>query len=143
MSITTGINSEPIDVKRAIDSVADPRCGGIATFVGTVRATASVESRSDQDVVALEYEAHPDLAELRLAEIAETAVGKWDLAHVTAVHRSGRCELGEPTVVIACSAAHRADTLEACRWLIDELKATVPIWKREMYADGTAWVGEN
>ena len=58
------------------------------------------------------------------------------------IHRVGRCSLGEPTVVIACSAPHRADALEACRWLIDELKESVPIWKKEIYEDGDAWVGD-
>ena len=142
MSITTDITSAPIDVSTVIDSVADTRCGGIATFIGTVRQEASVGSRSEHDVTALDYDAHPTLAESRLAEIAEAAAVKWGLVHVAAVHRTGRCELGEPTVAIACAAAHRAEALDACRWLIDELKATVPIWKREIYADGTAWVEE-
>jgi molybdopterin synthase catalytic subunit len=76
-----------------------------------------------------------------LETILHEAADKWDLRHVLAEHRTGSCELGEPTVVVACSSAHRGDALDACHWIIDELKATVPIWKREIYADGSDWVG--
>jgi molybdopterin synthase catalytic subunit len=89
----------------------------------------------------LEYEAHPTLASARMEEIAQEATTKWGLARVVAVHRTGRCALGEPTVVVACGAAHRAEALEACHWIIDEIKASVPIWKKEIYADGSSWVG--
>ena len=138
--VSTGITPEPIDVARAIADVTLPECGGIGVFVGSVRASSAVSTQRTE-VRALEYEAHPTLAPQRLETVAQTARQRWDVRRVVAQHRSGRCEVGEPTVVIACSAPHRADALEACRWMIDEIKREVPIWKREIYADGASWVG--
>jgi molybdopterin synthase catalytic subunit len=139
--IATGIVDKPLDVAAAASEVAAPECGGIAVFVGTVRETAAVESNAAKSVVQLVYEAHPTLAPRRLDEIAREAAAKWDLRSVSARHRTGACSVGEPTVVVACSAPHRADALEACRYIIDTIKSTVPIWKREVYADGSSWVG--
>lgn len=139
--IKTGIENTPLDVSDAISRVSSPACGGIAVFVGVVRESAAVAANTAKPVMRLEYEAHPDLAEGRLAEIAEEAGQKWDLLHIVAVHRVGTCELGEPTVIVACGAPHRGDALDACRFIIDSLKLTVPIWKREVYADGSSWVG--
>lgn len=139
--ITAAVTADPIDVARHIGAVADPSCGGVAIFVGTVRNSAAVESNAGKGVVGLEYETHPTLSEERLGEVAAEATAKWDLAKVACVHRTGACALGEPTVVVACSSPHRADALEACRFMIDTIKRTVPIWKKEIYADGSAWVG--
>jgi molybdopterin synthase catalytic subunit len=100
-----------------------------------------VRANESKAVVRLDYEAHPELAATRLEEIGRDAADKWELLRVVAWHRTGACELGEPTVVVACSAPHRGDALEACRHVIDTIKATVPIWKREVYADGSSWVG--
>ncbi|MFN2593283.1 MAG: molybdenum cofactor biosynthesis protein MoaE [Actinomycetota bacterium] len=138
-TVVARITDEPIDVADAIARVADVRAGGIGVFVGTVRSTPSEES--DADVVRLEYEAHPVLAPQRIDEIAREAQSRWSLEHIVAVHRTGICGLGDVTVVVACSAAHRAEALDACRWCIDTIKATVPIWKKEVYTDGHAWVG--
>jgi molybdopterin synthase catalytic subunit len=139
--VATGLTAEPLDVSAAITAVASPAAGGIGVFVGTVRASAAVPEHSGEQVVRLEYEAHETLAARRLDEIAHEAAGKWDLTRVAAFHRTGACELGEPTVVVACAAAHRGAALDACRWVIDELKQTVPIFKREVYASGASWVG--
>lgn len=139
--MATGLQATPLDVAGAIESVSSPAAGGIGVFVGTVRSSAAVPGRATADVVRLEYEAHPRLAPERLREIALEAARKWELSAVVARHRTGSCDLGEPTVVVACAAEHRAAALDACRWLIDELKATVPIFKREVYADGASWVG--
>ena len=141
--IHVSLSSEPIDVAAALGAVASPDCGGIAAFVGTVRSEAAAEAGTDRRVVALEYDAHPQLAWERLDGLASEASSKWDLRRIVVVHRIGSCPLGEPTVVIACSSPHRADALEACRRLIDELKETVPIWKKELYEDGSAWVGDH
>lgn len=135
------ILDSPLDVGSAIAEASVPSCGAIASFVGTVRESASVGSNVDKPVTRLEYEAHPKLAREKLEEIAAQAAEKWSLQRVIALHRVGVCELAEPTVVVVCAAAHRAEALDACRWLIDELKATVPIWKKEIYADGSSWVG--
>jgi molybdopterin synthase catalytic subunit len=117
-------------------AVADPAAGGIALFAGAVR-----DSDHDKDVTGLAYSAHPSAeAELRrvCAEIAE----KFDVTAVAAVHRTGDLAIGDLAVVVAVSCPHRAEAFDACRALIDELKASVPIWKHQRFADGTTeWVG--
>jgi molybdopterin synthase catalytic subunit len=139
--LVTRIEPGPLDVAAAIAAAGSDDAGGIGAFVGTVRREAAVAAHAVDPVVRLEYDVHQELAELRLAEIAAEAAAKWGLVRVVAVHRSGTCALGDPTVVVACAAAHRAEALEACRWVIDEIKSTVPIFKREVYADGSSWVG--
>ena len=139
--ISTAISDQPLDVAAAIADASAPSCGAVASFVGTVRETAAAAENAEKVVTALEYEAHPTLAPQRLDEIAAEAAGKWGLERVVAIHRTGTCGIGEPTVVVACGSGHRAEALEACHWIIDELKATVPIWKKEIYADGSSWVG--
>lgn len=137
--ISVSISAAPIDIAAAIGAAGTPDTGGTGAFVGTVRATPGAEA--DKQVVRLDYEAHPTLAEEALRTLALEATHKWSLTRVVAIHRTGSCEVGEPTVVIACSAPHRAEALDACRWLIDEIKTQVPIWKKEIYSDGSSWVG--
>lgn len=141
--VAAAVSETPVDVPAAIATVSGPEIGGIGVFVGTVRDRSSVEHNAAKPVIALDYDSHPSLAEQRLREIAEEATKKWDVRRVVAIHRTGSCELGESTVVVACGAPHRGDALEACRWIIDTIKSTVPIWKREAYADGSSWVGES
>jgi molybdopterin synthase catalytic subunit len=141
MVISSGIDSEPLDIAAAIAQGSSPSSGGIAVFVGTVRESAAVADNSGKPVTRLDYEAHPQLAPKRMEEICSEATSKWELNDVIALHRTGVCELGEPTVVVVCGAGHRGDALEACRYIIEEIKATVPIWKKEVYADGSSWVG--
>lgn len=140
-SIVFGVSPDPLDVDAAVAAVSTPEAGGIGLFIGTVRASAAAPGHEDEQVVRLEYEAHERLAAARLDEIGRTAAAKWGLLSVVAVHRTGPCDLGEPTVVVACSAPHRAEALDACRWMIDEIKATAPIFKREIYSTGASWVG--
>lgn len=118
-------------------AVADPAAGGIALFAGVVR-----DNDSDKGVNALAYSAHPS-AEEQLREVAEMIVVKHpDVIGLAAVHRTGDLEIGDLAVVVAVSTGHRAEAFEACRALIDELKASVPIWKHQLFADGSAeWVG--
>ena len=141
--IVAQISEEPLDINAAIAAATDDRLGGIAVFIGTVRDSASVDINATKPVTRLDYEAHPELAHVRMKEIAEDAAKKWDVQRIVAIHRTGSCDLGEPTVVVACGSPHRRDALEACRWIIDMIKSEVPIWKREVYADagGSAWVG--
>lgn len=134
------VSEAALDVGAVIAEVSDADCGGIAVFVGTVRTSAAAPG-ARRTVVRLEYEAHPTLAPRRLTEIAEGAGARWDLRRLVAVHRTGSCDIGEPTVVVACAAPHRGEALDACRWIIDTIKGTVPIWKREVYADGSSWLG--
>lgn len=141
MAIYASVTDDPLDVPGVIASAKDDAAGAIATFLGTVRRSSSVARSEDKEVVALFYEAHIRLAEKRLLEIAAEATDRWQLAHVAITHRLGRCELGEPTVVIACSASHRDEAFDSCRWIIEELKTSVPIWKCEIYEEGSSWVG--
>jgi molybdopterin synthase catalytic subunit len=139
--LRTALSAEPLEIHRAIDEAGDDGCGAVASFVGRVRISAAVAERAEDKVESLEYEAEPSLAEARLRAIAEEAASRWDLARVIAVHRVGTCPLGEPTVVVACGAPHRREALEGCHWIIDQIKGSVPIWKREVYEDGSSWVG--
>lgn len=141
VGVDVAVTDTELDVAAAIDAVSDPDVGGIGVFVGTVRVSPAVRANEDKNVVQLSYEAHPELAVAKLEGIAHAAAAKWNLRRIVVHHRSGPCGVGEPTVVVACGAAHRADALEACRWIIDEVKTGVPIWKREDYADGSTWVG--
>ena len=117
-------------------AVADPAAGGIALFAGAVRDTDH-----DQGVTGLSYTAHPS-AEAELRRVAGEIADKFGVVAVAAVHRVGDLGLGDLAVVVAVSCPHRAEAFDACRALIDELKASVPIWKHQRFTDGTAeWVG--
>ena len=123
-----------VDEVRA--AVADPGAGGIALFAGTVRDTDH-----DQGVTGLSYTAHPS-AEAELRRVAGEIADKFGVVAVAAVHRVGDLGLGDLAVVVGVSCPHRAEAFDACRALIDELKASVPIWKHQRFTDGTAeWVG--
>jgi MoaE-MoaD fusion protein len=126
----------PLDLAAVVAEVEHERAGAIATFQGTVRR----QSRGRQ-VIALEYEAYAGMAEKVMAEIAEAAKERHDLCAVAIAHRTGRCEVGDVSVAIAVSAAHRHPALTACREIIDELKARVPLWKKELYEGGEEWIG--
>jgi molybdopterin synthase catalytic subunit len=139
--IHAATTDQPLDVRAAISQASSPELGGLGVFIGTVRESAAVDDNASKGVVGLEYEAHAEMVCERLQQIAAAASDRWDVRRIVAIHRTGHCDLGAPTVVVACGAPHRADALEACRWIIDEIKATVPIWKREIYSDGSAWVG--
>ena len=117
-------------------AVADPAAGGIALFAGTVRDTDH-----DQGVTGLSYSAHPSAA-AELRRVAEAIAGKYPVIGIAAVHRVGDLAIGDLAVVLAVSCPHRAEAFDACRDLIDILKASVPIWKHQRFDDGTAeWVG--
>jgi len=131
------LSEAPLSLERVVAEVASDDAGAVATFVGTTRA----RSRG-RDVVRLEYEAYEGMAESEMARIAAELRERHDLIAVAIHHRVGRVEIGETSVVIAVSAAHRAAALEACREAIDTLKETVPLWKKELYAGGEAWIGQ-
>ena len=130
------ITSEPLDLARAVEEASSDDAGAVATFVGTVRR----HSR-DRDVLYLDYEAFEEMAEPMLARLAHELTAKHCLSKVAIHHRIGRVEIGEPSVVIAISAPHRAAALDACREAIDTLKETIPLWKKEVYAGGEEWLG--
>ena len=109
--------------------------GAACTFVGVVR-----DHNRGRAVVRLEYEAYEEMALPLMEEIAAEAKRRFRVTAVSIVHRLGRMEIGEPSVAVAAFAPHRADAFAACRYAIDALKATVPIWKKEFYADGAVWL---
>jgi len=126
----------PIDVQRLVDRVRSPAAGAVVLFLGTVR-----EVTAGRKSVALQYEAYASMAEAELTRLASEAQQQWDLCQYAVVHRVGHLRVGEISVAVALSAAHRRAAFEAGQWLIDRIKQTVPIWKQERYADGTAeWV---
>ena len=131
------LSDEPLSVEAAVAEVRDDAAGAIATFVGTTRA----HSRG-RDVIHLEYEAYEGMAEQVMAELAAKLVARHDLCAVAIHHRVGRVEIGGTSVVIAVSAPHRAAALTACKEAIDELKVSVPLWKKETYVGGEEWIGQ-
>lgn len=131
------ISAEPLDIAAHLDAVEDPTAGAVTTFVGRVR---DHDPDASGAVTALEYTAHPD-AESTLREIAQRAASAHN-AHVAVSHRIGRLVVGDAAVVIACSAGHRAEAFDACRAVIEDIKRELPVWKRQLAADGTAaWKG--
>jgi molybdopterin synthase catalytic subunit/molybdopterin converting factor small subunit len=130
------LSEEPLSLDAAVEEVRTDEAGAIATFVGTTR----IESRGRR-VQFLEYEAYPEMAEEVMAQIADDLKRRYDLCEVAIHHRVGRVGIGDPSVVIAVSAAHRGDALAACKDAIDTLKETVPLWKKEVYEGGEEWIG--
>jgi molybdopterin synthase catalytic subunit len=131
-----GISERALPAAEALAWAVVPRCGGVVTFVGTVRDHA--EGRAG--VTALEYEAYEGPATERMAALAAEARVRWPgVGRVALLHRVGRLELEDVAVVVVVSAPHRDEAFEAAKWLIDTLKATVPIWKKEEWAGGSGW----
>lgn len=128
--------SEPIDVTQMI-ATDDPTSGGVVVFVGTVR-----NQTGGREVSRLEYEAYPAMAKAEMAKVAERACAEHGATSVDIVHRVGTLQLGEAAVAIVARAPHRAAAFDACRFAIDTLKQTVPIWKKEVFGDGEVWVGD-
>lgn len=130
------IRDTPLSLDEVYAAVTDPAAGGICVFIGTVR-----DHDEGQGVSALGYSSHPT-ALARLRDVAERIADECDIVALAGVHRVGDLAVGDLAVVVAASAAHRAQAFEACRRLIDELKTDVPVWKHQTYASGdAAWVG--
>ncbi|MDX6325100.1 MAG: molybdopterin synthase catalytic subunit [Nocardioidaceae bacterium] len=130
------IRSDPIEAGEVLGAVEADAAGGITLFVGTVR-----DHDSDRPVSHLEYSEHPTARD-RLHEVASVVAGRHPGTTVAALHRVGRLEVGDVAVVVAAAAVHRGQAFDAAEDLIDDLKATVPIWKHQVFADGTEeWVG--
>jgi len=130
------LRDEPLSVDEVVDAVRDPAAGGLAVFVGSVR-----DNDGDRAVARLDYEAHPT-AEARLRKVAEAVAARHPVVAIAATHRVGALEIGDIAVVVAASCPHRGEAFAAARELIDDLKATVPIWKHQVFTDGgEEWVG--
>ncbi|HSG13278.1 MAG TPA: molybdenum cofactor biosynthesis protein MoaE [Gaiellaceae bacterium] len=131
------LSPSPLSLDAAVAEVRDEDAGAIATFVGTTRR----HSRG-REVLHLEYEAYEGMAEEVMARLASELGARHELCKIAIHHRVGRVDIGETSVVIAVSAPHRAAALAACREAIDELKVSVPLWKKEIYVGGEEWIGQ-
>ena len=130
------IGYDELDPKSITDRVKRDAAGAVVTFLGTTR-----DHTGDRRVLFLEYEAYRPMADQELARVAEEMGERWDLAGVAIAHRLGRLEVGEASLVVAVSAAHRKDAFEACHYSVDRIKQIVPIWKKEFFEGGEVWVG--
>jgi molybdopterin synthase catalytic subunit len=130
------LTRETIDYHALTEEVRRPGCGAVVTFLGTVR-----DLTGERTTVALDYEAYPEMALKKMAEIEEQTRQRWPGGEVVLVHRLGHLDVGAVSVAVAVSAPHRGAAFDACRYAIDRLKELVPIWKKENWADGsTDWV---
>ena len=129
------VTPDVLDTAEAIASVASSRAGAINIFLGVVR-----DNNLGRSVNHLDYEAYPTMAEKLMREIAEESVVRFGFEDVAVLHRTGRLEIGETSLLIAVSSGHRAESFEGGHWLVNEIKKRVPVWKKEVWADGESWV---
>jgi molybdopterin synthase catalytic subunit len=129
------LQSEPIAIEALVASVGSPGDGAVAVFVGTVR-----DHNRGRRVLHLEYEAYAEMALSEMRRIVDEARARFRVSAVALVHRTGRVEVGQASVAVVVAAAHRDQALEACRFLIDTFKRTVPMWKREAFEGGEVWI---
>jgi molybdopterin synthase catalytic subunit len=135
LNIQIKISKQPLNIQSCIDWVMTPQSGGIDIFIGTVR-----DNTKGKTVIRLEFEAYEPMAIKEIQKIADEAFNKWPVQKLLIHHRVGVLEVGEIPVIITVSCAHRDAAFEACRYVIDTLKQTVPIWKKEIFEDGEVWV---
>jgi molybdopterin synthase catalytic subunit len=133
------VSADPIDLDALLGHVGTPRSGAVAVFLGTVRD----HSTGKEGVTHLEYEAYDGVVVAKIAEIVREAHDQWPLEGVAVQHRIGPVALGESSVAVAISSGHRAEAFAAARYVIDELKSRVPIWKKEHWPGGAEWVRED
>ena len=125
----------PIDVPAALNHLQSDRAGAIDLFLGVVR-----DNTQERSVDRLEYEAYDRMAVSEMQKIADGAHQRWPIIRYAIIHRKGTLQIGETAVLIGVTTAHRADAFDACRYIIDTIKKTVPIWKKEIFTDGEVWV---
>ena len=129
------LDIEPLNIQKAINHVSDSSVGGIDVFIGTVR-----DATKGKRVIALEFEAYEKMAISEFEKIIAQAKELWPIHKIAILHALGKKQIGDLAVVITVSAAHRDAAFMACRYIIDTLKKTVPIWKKEIFEDGEVWV---
>src|SRR5687768_17062532 len=135
------LTTDPIDITSIARRVVPPECGATVTLDGYARRfTKDKKTGEIRQTQHLVYEAYEPMAIKEMRKLIEQAIRDFEIAHVGIVHRLGKLEIGETSVVISVAAPHRKAAFAACEWLIRELKRTVPIWKKEVYADGEVWV---
>jgi len=130
------ITERPLEPQELISAVQTEEDGAVVLFIGVVRNNS--EGRPTRYLV---YEAYPEMAEAKVAEIAAEARRRWGVGKVAVKHRVGQLEIGEASVMVAVAAPHRAEAFEACRYIMDRVKTDAPIWKKEVFIDGEVWVG--
>jgi molybdopterin synthase catalytic subunit len=133
VTVRTWITTEPLDPAQVLASVGAPEDGALLLFLGIVR-----EENEGRRVVSIRYDAYVAMAERVLAEVAREAAGRLGTERIAVVHRIGELGVGEASVAIAVSSPHRAEAFDACRYIIEEIKRRLPIWKEERYVDGEA-----
>jgi molybdopterin synthase catalytic subunit len=129
------LTRDPLDARRLEAAVSHAGAGAICTFTGVVR-----DHSRGRSVTHLDYEAYAEMAAAEMRKIGDEIAARWPEARVAMAHRTGRLEIGEASVVVSVSCPHRAEAIAACKWGIDRLKESVPIWKKEHAADGTYWI---
>lgn len=130
------LTRDPIDYTALTERVRSHAAGAVVLFLGTVR-----ELTDGRQTVALDYEAYPEMAEARLAELEQRTRDQWPVVALATLHRLGRLELGDISIAVAVACPHRRDAFAAGQWLMDRIKDEVPVWKKENWADGTTeWV---
>lgn len=129
------LSDGPIDPRAVEAAVVRDAAGAVCTFHGVTR-----DHNLGRQVGHLEYEAYPEMAVPAMERIAATIAERWPETRVALVHRTGRVDIGQASVIIAVSSPHRAAAFEACRYAIDTLKTSVPVWKKEVWQDGSAWI---
>jgi molybdopterin synthase catalytic subunit len=130
------VTDKPIEMQELVDFVSDPQAGAIATFIGTTR-----NNNEGRNVIALDYEAYPEMAEKELARIGAQAAKRWQICKMAIVHRIGPVQITQASVMIAVSSGHREAAFAASRFAIEEIKRIVPIWKKEVFEGGEVWIG--
>ncbi|RLD22897.1 MAG: molybdenum cofactor biosynthesis protein MoaE [Bacteroidetes bacterium] len=135
MSLLVHITNLPIDTEKVINLVKTDSSGAVNVFIGTVR-----NSTKNKEVVGLEFESYESMAVKEIDKIITEAKNRWPINEMAIYHRTGMLDIGDVPVVIAVSTPHRQQGFEACQFAIDTLKETVPIWKKEIFADGEEWV---
>lgn len=129
------LTSDPIDVASALTHLHSAQAGAIDFFLGVVR-----DNTQDRPVDRLDYEAYDRMALTEMQKIVADATARWPVLRCVVIHRTGTLRIGEVAVLIGVATAHRADAFDACRYIIDTIKQTVPIWKKEIFTDGEVWV---
>jgi len=130
-----GIQSEPLDPTPLVEAVRRENAGAIALFYGIVR-----NENLGRSVQYLEYDAYPEMALKKMREVAGEVRAKFPIAAVGVLHRIGRLEIGETSLLVAVSSGHRKEAFEACHYAVDRIKQVVPVWKKEVWSDGSAWI---
>jgi len=134
--VNVKITDSKINEEEITDSVKNRESGAVITFLGTAR-----RSSRGREVIHLEYDAYPEMAEKKMKEIIADLIDKYKVSDAAFIHRIGKVELGETIVIIAVSAPHSEEAFEASRYAVRRLKSVVPIWKKEVWADGEEWIG--